>query len=51
MVSFAFLETNGINVIASQEDAYLTFLALAAGEMKEDELAEWFQKNTAPSLR
>ena len=51
MVSFAFLETNGINVIASQEDAYLTFLALAAGEMKEDELTEWFQKNTAPSLR
>jgi len=49
VISFAFLETNGIHVIASQEDAYLTILALAAGEMKETELAEWFERNTAPS--
>lgn len=47
LVSFIFLETNGIEVIATQEDAYLTMLALAAGELSESELAAWFQSNTA----
>ena len=46
LVSFIFLETNGIEVIATQEDAYLTILALAAGELAETELAAWFQRNT-----
>jgi hypothetical protein len=32
---------------AGQEDAYLTFLALAAGEISEDQLADWFARNTA----
>lgn len=48
VVSFAFLDVNGLEVTASQEDAYLTFLALAAGEVSEDELAAWFVRNTAP---
>jgi death-on-curing protein len=51
LMSFAFLETNGIEVIASQEDAYRTILALAAGELSEAELAEWFQRNTAASQK
>jgi death on curing protein len=46
VVSFAFLEANGIAVTASQEDAYRTILALAAGEITEAELAEWFERNT-----
>ena len=47
VVSFAFLEVNGHEVTASQEDAYVTILALAAGELTETELALWFAGNTA----
>ncbi len=48
MVSFAFLETNGVEMTAGQEDAYETFLALAGGSLTEDQLTEWFERNTAP---
>jgi death-on-curing protein len=47
VVSFAFLEVNGREVTASQEEAYLTILALAAGELTEPELAQWFGEHTA----
>lgn len=46
VVSFAFLDVNGLEVIAIQEDAVLATMALAAGEMTEDQLTEWFQHNT-----
>jgi death on curing protein len=48
VVSFSFLDTNGIAVTASQEDAYDTILALAAGGIGEQQIAEWFDRNTAP---
>lgn len=48
VVSFAFLDVNGLKLIASQEDAYLTILELAAGEVSEDHLTQWFERNTAP---
>jgi death on curing protein len=48
VVSFAFLDVNGLEVNASQEDAYLTILGLAAGEISEPELAQWFADQTAP---
>lgn len=48
VVSFAFLDVNGLEVTASQEDAFLTILGLAAGEISEDQLAAWFERNTAP---
>lgn len=48
VVSFAFLDVNGLEVIASQEDAFLTVLGLAAGEISEDQLSAWFERNTAP---
>lgn len=47
-VAFVFLEFNGFPVTATQEDAYLTILGLAAGEVTEDQLAQWFERNTAP---
>jgi death-on-curing protein len=47
LVSFAFLEVNGIEVTASQEDAFITILGLAAGEISEEQLAQWFEENTA----
>ena len=46
LVSFAFLDVNGHEVTASQEDAFLTILGLAAGEISEGELALWFARNT-----
>jgi death-on-curing protein len=48
VVSFAFLDVNGLEVTASQEDAFLTILGLAAGEITEDQLAAWFERNTCP---
>jgi death-on-curing protein len=47
LVSFAFLDVNGFEVIASQEDAVLAILGLAAGEVSEAQLAQWFERNTA----
>jgi len=47
LVSFAFLDANGVEVTASQEDAYLTILGLAAGEISEEQLAVWLEQNTA----
>jgi death-on-curing protein len=44
--AFVFLEFNGHAVTASQEDACLRFLRLASGEITEDELAQWFERNT-----
>jgi len=46
VVSFAFCEVNGLALRASQEDAYVTFTALAAGEFTEEQLAAWFVRNT-----
>lgn len=45
-VSFVFLECNGYPVDASQEDACLAFLGLAAGEISEAQLAVWFTDHT-----
>lgn len=46
VVSFAFLDINGIAVTASQEDAYRIILGLAAGEISELQIAEWLDLNT-----
>ncbi len=51
VVSFAFLDINGISVTASQEDAYATILALAAGELDEQQLTDWFETNTGLLIR
>jgi len=48
LVSFVFLDVNGMEINATQEDAYLTILGLAAGEISEDQLTLWFERNTAP---
>jgi death-on-curing protein len=50
LVSFAFLDVNGSEVNASQEDAFLTILGLAAGEISEEQLSQWFEQTTAPPL-
>jgi death-on-curing protein len=50
-VSFTFLKLNGFEVTASKEDRVLTFWSLAAGEISEDQLALWFERNTVPADR
>lgn len=44
VVSLLFLLKNGIRVEASDADMTVTFIALAAGELSEDELADWFRQ-------
>lgn len=46
LVSAVFLELNGRELTASEADAAIAFLNLAAGEMTEAALAEWFEKNS-----
>lgn len=46
VVSFAFLDVNGLEVTASQEGAFLTILALADGALSEEQLAAWFERFT-----
>lgn len=47
-VSLTFLLLNGLRVTASREDRVLTFWSLAAGEISEEQLTAWFERNTAP---
>ncbi len=41
VVARLFLLLNGMNLVATQEEKYLTFLKLAAGELSEEELTNW----------
>ena len=45
LTSLGFLEKNGWEVITPPTDLYTTFMRLAAGDLTEDELAEWFKNN------
>ncbi|HME57852.1 MAG TPA: type II toxin-antitoxin system death-on-curing family toxin [Terracidiphilus sp.] len=47
-VSVTFLKLNGLELTATKEERVLTFWGLAAGEITEDKLALWFERNTAP---
>lgn len=38
---------NGHELVANEADAVLTFLALAAGDLSEEELADWIRANLA----
>jgi death-on-curing protein len=42
----AFLGLNGFDLTADDIEAVKTFLALAAGQMSEDELAAWIDRNS-----
>ena len=47
-VFLTFLKLNGLEVTATKEDRVLIFWSLAAGEISEEQLALWFERNTAP---
>ena len=46
MIAAAFLEINGWRFVASEADAAVRTLALAAGGMSEAEFAVWLKKNS-----
>ena len=46
MLGSGFLELNGMEFFASEADAVIKTLALAAGELSEEAYAEWFAKNS-----
>ena len=46
-----FLQRNGRELTASEEDAVTTFRELAAGSLDEDALADWIRRNQTPLRR
>ncbi len=49
VVAELFLELNGLTLDASDADCVTTFLALAAGELAEEDLARWIGMNAKES--
>lgn len=47
IVAFAFLELNGFEVRATEEDAYQVFMRLASGTLTEAALSRWLTQNSA----
>ena len=43
-----FLAINGLRLVATQADATLTMLAVAAGEIDEAALGDWIRRNSRP---
>lgn len=48
VASALFLALNGIRLTADEVGAAETFLALAAGELSESELSDWFSRHSEP---
>ncbi len=49
VVSETFLILNDFRLDASDAEVVVTFLALAAGDLAEDELADWFRERIEPA--
>lgn len=47
-VSVTFLKLNGLKLTATKTERVLTFWRFAAGEISEDQLAQWFSGNATP---
>jgi death on curing protein len=48
VVSLAFLDLNGWDVLATKEEFYETFLHLADGSLSEEELTAWLTSHAVP---
>jgi death-on-curing protein len=48
VISETFLVLNGHELQANDAELVLTFLALAAGELSEEQLAQWFRERIFP---
>ena len=44
-----FLELNGVNLLASDEDKYITMLSLAEGSLSEADFAAWLRRHIVPA--
>ncbi len=51
VAAFVFLELNGLDVHASEEDACRVFMSLASGDLSERALSEWLATNCGPRSR
>ncbi len=49
VISETFLTLNGWELNASDAELVVAFLALAAGELSEEELSDWFRQHLAPA--
>jgi death-on-curing protein len=49
VVSVGFLFLNGFGFRAIEADLALTFQALAAGELGEEQMADWFRQHIVPA--
>lgn len=45
IASCTFAQLNKVHIRASEADAYRTFMALAAGQLSERDLAAWFEEH------
>jgi death-on-curing protein len=48
VVAELFLQLNGLDFSATDAECVTTFLRLAAGELTEDQLADWIEANSSP---
>jgi death-on-curing protein len=48
VISEGFLRLNGLKIVSSPEEKYLTFLHLAEGSLTEEELTAWFTSHAIP---
>jgi death-on-curing protein len=48
VVAETFLILNGCQLAATDAEIVVAFVALAAGELSEDELADWFRERVEP---
>lgn len=49
LASYIFLRINGHALVATEVSAAITVLALAAGEMEEDDFTAWLRANCEPA--
>ena len=47
MACALFLAKNGIELIAAEEDAYISVIELAEGSFSENDFADWLKNNSA----
>jgi len=51
VAAMTFLGLNGLDFVAPEDDVVAKMLALAAGDLSEEELAEWIRANVRPRPR
>jgi death-on-curing protein len=51
VVSEAFLDLNGYELTASNEETYLTFVALAEGSLSQQEFRKWMNRFIVPKRK